>query len=566
MSCRGRPPLAESVVSSLTARLRESLAAIEDVFRVPELRGLQFAYLASLLSLWSFSVTAAVYAFEIGGAALVGVVMLSRMLPAAIASPFAAALADRYPRRLVLLSTDLVRTGLTGAAAASIWLDLPPATVFALSAVLNVVSTTFAPAKNAILPSLARDPEQLTAANAVTNTFESASIFGGPALGGLLLVFTSIPTAFTISAALLLASAALLWRLPHAPSAKAPERQDLRHELAAGFRVVLGDARLRLLVGMTGAQALVSGMLDVFVVVLALEVLDLGNGGVGLLNAAVGAGGLLGGIVTLTVTSGRRLTPAFALGMVLWGLPLALIAPLTEPWVAVVLLAVVGVGNTLVDVTGITLLQRAVPDDVLGRVFGVLEGIIWGTIGIGAVIAPALISGLGARGALVAGGLLLPVMTALTWPRLVRLDEAAMVPAEELGLLRSVPILAPLEAATLETLALRARRVRFAAGAEVTRQGEPGERFYVIAAGEADVLRDGHKVRREGPGEFFGEIALLRPTPRTATVQAVTELELLALGRDDFVPAVTGHPESAAQADAVIAARLGSARRTLATL
>jgi MFS family permease len=555
------------VVSSLTSRLRESLHAIEDVFRVPGLRRLQFAYLASLLSLWSFSVTVAVYAFEIGGAALVGVVMLSRMLPSAIASPFAAALADRYPRRLVLLSTDLVRAGLTAAAAASIWLDLAPATVFVLSGALNVVSTVFAPAKNAILPSLARDPEQLTAANAVTNTFESASIFGGPALGGLLLVFTSIPTAFAITAALLLVSAALLSLLPAAPpEAEEPERQDLRHELAAGFRTVLEDARLRLLVGMSGAQALVSGMLGVFVVVLALEVLDIGDGGVGLLNAAVGAGGLLGGIVTLTVTSGRRLTPAFALGMVLWGLPLALIAPLTEVWAVVLLLVVIGIGNTLVDVTSITLLQRAVPDEVLGRVFGVLEGIIWGTIGIGAIIAPALISGLGARGAFVAGGVVLPVLTALTWPRLVRLDETAAVPAEELGLLRSVPILAPLEAATLETLASRARRVRFPTGADVTTQGEPGERFYVIAAGEADVLRDGHKVRREGPGEFFGEIALLRPTPRTATVRAATELELLALGRDDFVPAVTGHPESAAQADAVIAARLGSARRTLASL
>ena len=556
------------MVSSLTTRLRESLAAIEDVFRVPGLRRLQFAYLASLLSLWSFSVTSAVYAFQIGGAGLVGVVMLSRMLPAAIASPFVAALADRYPRRLVLLSTDLVRAGLTGAAAASIWLDLPPATVFALSACVSIVSTVFAPAKNAILPSLARNPEQLTAANAVTNTFESASIFGGPALGGLLLLFTSIPTAFAISAALLLVSAALLARLPAAPAEaeEQPERQDLSHELAAGFGVVLGDARLRLLVGMAGAQALVSGMLDVFVVVLALEVLDIGNGGVGLLNAAVGAGGLLGGIVTLTVTSGRRLVPAFALGMVLWGLPLALIAPITEPLLVVVLLAVVGIGNTLVDVTSITLLQRAVPDDVLGRVFGVLEGIIWGTIGIGAAIAPALISGLGARGALVAGGVLLPALTALTWRRLAHLDETAAVPAEELGLLRSVPILAPLEATTLETLASRARRVRFPTGADVTTQGEPGERFYVIAAGEADVLRDGHKVRREGPGEFFGEIALLRPTPRTATVRAATELELLALGREDFVPAVTGHPESAAQADAVIAARLGSARRTLASL
>ena len=222
-------------------------------------------------------------------------------------------------------------------------------------------------------------------------------------------------------------------------------------------------------------------------------------------------------------------------------------------------------GNTFVDIAAITLLQRAAPEEVRGRVFGVLEGLVWGTIGIGAALAPVLIELLGVRGALVATGSILPVLTALTWPRIVRLDEATAPPAE-LELLRGVPVLAPLAPATLETLASRVARARFTTGEEVMRQGEPGERFYVIAAGEVEVLEDDVRVRTEGPGDFFGEIALLRDSPRTATVRALSDLELLALGREDFIPAVTGHADSAAEAEAVIAARLGSARPSLATL
>ena len=556
------------VTGAISTRLRAALAAGAEIFRVADLRRLQFAYLASLLALWSFSVAASVYAFDIGGAGLVGVLMLSRMIPAALVSPFTATLADRYPRRLVMLSTDLLRAAITAAAAASIWLDLPPATVFVLTGILLLVSTAFEPAKNALLPDLAPDPAQLTASNVVTNTFESVSMFAGPALGGLLLAVGSVPLVFVVSAGLLLASATLLARLPaereRASGADAGEGGE-GSELTAGIRTVLGDDRLRLMVGMMGAQTLVSGLLSVLVVVVALDLLDMGNGGVGLLDASVGVGGLIGGVTALSLAGGRRLAPAFGLGMVLWGVPIALIAAFASPAAAVVLLAVVGVGNTFVDISAITLLQRAVPAEVRGRVFGVLEGLVWGTVGIGAALAPALIELLGIRGALVVAGMILPTLMVLTWSRVVRLDEAA-APPPDLELLRGVPVLAPLAPATLETLASRLERARFAAGDEVMRQGEPGERFYVIATGEVEVLEDGVKVRTEGPGEFFGEIALLRDSPRTATVQAISDLELVALGRDDFVPAVTGHADSVAEAEAVIATRLGSARPSLATL
>src|SRR5204863_11454 len=233
--------------------------------------------------------------------------------------------------------------------------------VFVLAGILLLVSTAFEPAKNALLPDLAPDPAQLTASNVVTNTFESTSMFAGPALGGLLLAVGSIPLVFVVSAGLLLISATLLARLPaereRASGADAGEGGE-GSELTAGIRTVLGDDRLRLMVGMMGAQTLVSGLLSVLVVVVALDLLDMGNGGVGLLDASVGVGGLIGGVTALSLAGGRRLAPAFGLGMVLWGVPIALIAAFASPAAAVVLLAVVGIGNTFVDISAITLLQR----------------------------------------------------------------------------------------------------------------------------------------------------------------------------------------------------------------
>ncbi len=563
------------MASRLTTLLEQSLASFRSVFSQPDLRRLQLAHATSLFSLWSFSVAVSVYAFEVGGAALVGIVMLVRMAPAALASPFTATLADRYPRERVLMVTDLIRVALTGAAASCVAVGVAPGLTFAITGLLVVVSTAFDPAKNALLPDLVRSPQQLTAANAVGNTFESASFFGGPALGGAMLAVTSVEAAMALSAGLLVLSVAQLARIrpareraePGSGSSGSESSPDTRAgaAVAAGFRAIRDDARLRLLVGLLAAQTFVDGILGVLLVVLALDELDLGPGGVGLLDAAVGAGGVAGGFAALSLAA-RPLVPAFAGGIALWGAPIALIGIVPETAPAVLFLGVVGVGNTLVDVAGLTLLQRAIPDAVRGRVFGVLEGLAWGSVGLGGIAAPGLIELFGLRGALVATGLLLPVAAALTWGRLTRLELAPAPAADELALLRGVPLFAPLAPLTLETLASGAVRVRFSGGESITTQDEPGDRFYVIASGDVEVLEDGVRVRSEGPGEFFGEIAPLRGSVRTATVRALGEVELLAFDGADFVAAVTGHAESARQAEAVVAERLGSARRQLPLL
>ena len=250
----------------------------------------------------------------------------------------------------------------------------------------------------------------------------------------------------------------------------------------------------------------------------------------------------------------------------LWGLPLILFGAWPETAAAIVFLGLLGVGNTLVDVSGLTLLQRTAPEEVLGRVFGVLESLVVGTLGLGAILAPLLVSLFGVRWALVATGLLLPALALVSWARLRKIDERTVVPERELELLRSLPLFAPLPPATLEHLARSLVRVPAAAGTEITRQGEVGDRFYLVDKGDMDVLIDGEVVSSLGPGDHFGEIALLRDVPRTATVTARTDASLLALERDEFVSAVSGHPASREAADAVVAARLGRLRPGLASI
>ncbi|MDQ4030606.1 MAG: cyclic nucleotide-binding domain-containing protein, partial [Actinomycetota bacterium] len=295
--------------------------------------------------------------------------------------------------------------------------------------------------------------------------------------------------------------------------------------------------------------------LGVLIVVMALELLDIGEAGVGFLSSAIGVGGLAGAVVTFALVGRRRLAAPFGLSLVFWGLPLALIGLWVEPVVALLLLGVLGAANTVVDVAGMTLLQRAVSNEVLGRVFGVLESLIVLSVGLGAAVAPVLIEGLGTRGALLATGAILPVLAALAWRRLAAIDAASAPPEAELALLRRLPIFAPLPAETVEPLAARLARTELPAGTLVFRAGDPGDRFYVVAEGEVEVGLDG-RVELLGPGEGFGEIALLRDVPRTATVTARADVVLYALEREDFIAAVTGHPESAEAAEGLVAARL----------
>jgi MFS family permease len=550
-------------VRRLFEQMNESLEAFRDVFRNPGLRRIELAWAASIIGTWAYGIAVVVYAYEQGGATAVGLFTMVRWSVAGLVSPFAAFLGDRYDRRWVMVGSDLARAALIGAAAVAVVADAPAIAVYTLATLVGVAATPFRPAEAAMIPSLARSPEELTAANVTASSIESIGIFGGPALGGVLLATTGAGTVFAVTAALLVWSALLIVGIrPVAPAEPAAAREPERiiDELMAGFRTIARERRMRLLVGLFAAQTFVDGMLGVLIVVVALELLDTGEAGVGYLNSAVGVGGLLGALAAAALVGRRRLAANFGVGIFIWGLPIALVAVWQNAVFALVLLAIVGIGNTLVDVSGMTLLQRAAPEEVLARVFGVLESLLFFAPALGALVAPLLLEWLGTRGALIVAGALLPLTVIPAWPRLNAIDRAARIPVERIELLKRSPIFAPLPSVTLEQLAEALEEADVPAGTEVVRQGEPGDRFYVIKEGELQVLVDGRMVQTLGPGDFFGEIALLRDVPRTATVRARTEAVLYALDRTHFIPAVTGYAPSMSAAEGVIGKRLGPAR------
>lgn len=555
-------------VRAARASFVRSWAALADSFRNPDLRRIQLAWVGSVIGNWSYSVALAVYAYREGGPAAVGLVAVIRLLPSALAAPFVALLADRLPRARVMVAADLGRAPLMGLAALTILLDGPAAVVYAAVGLASVIGTAFRPAQAALLPSLARTPHELSAANVASSTFESIGSFVGPALGGLLLVVSSVEAVFGLNALTFLWSALMVARIQDGsgsePAGEPASRVSLAQEVGAGFRVLAVERDLRLIVGLYAAQTLVAGAFGVLVVVTALELLGMGDAGVGLLNSAVGVGGLLGALVALMLAARGRLALDFGLGVALYGAPLALVALWREPAAALLLLGISGIGNTLTDISALTLMQRTVADDVLARVFGVLESILLASIGLGAVAAPVLIELLGVRGALLVTGAFLPAVVLIGSARLNAVDARA--PRREwIALLAAHPIFAPLSQLTLEQLAGRLEERVAEAGEQVILAGGIGDSFYLIESGEAEAEVVDGRVVALGPGEGFGEIALLRDVPRTATVTARGPMRLLVLERHDFLAAVLGNVGSARAADALVAGRLAGVGSGLAS-
>ena len=538
--------------------LRASLGALRGVFHNPNLRRLQFAWIGSVAGQYSYSIAIAIYAYRHGGAAAVGAIALVRSVPAAVLGPFIAGLGDRFRRERVMLGADLTRAGLVSFIAFATFAHLPWPIIFGIAAFGPICGMAFHPAQSSLLPALARTPEELTAANVSSSTIESVGAFAGPAIGGLVLAGWGVGAAFVLTAVTYLWSAVMVARL-NVPSGAAITAADDEEEEAdggflAGFRAIAATKGLRVVVLLYASQTVVAGAMGVLVVVTALRLLTLGSGGVGWLYSACGVGGVIGALVALALVGRQRLATDFGIGLLLWGLPFIVLGLWTNTVVALVMLGVLGIGNTLVDVSALTLLQRNTDERVRARVFGVIESTTTGTIGLGAVVAPVLIGLFGIRAALVVTGVFLPVVTVLLWRQLLALD-AAPVAKRRIELLGGIPIFAPLPPASVERLARALEPVELGAGGVLFRSGDIGDRFYVVESGELGVdLATGTKVERAGG--WVGEIALLRKIPRTATVRAVTDARLLALDRDVFLDAVTGHDRASQAANFVVGERL----------
>jgi MFS family permease len=544
-------------VHAVTRRLSEVAGAYGTVLRNPALRRLQIVYGTSIVAEWGFLVALAVFAYHVRGAAGVGIVGVIRMVPAAVATPFAASLSDRFRRELVLLWIELASAVCMAAAAAAFFAGPAEVTIYALAGLHAILATLLRPTVAALLPSLATTPAELVSANAASLTTESLGTIAGPLLAGLVVGTTDAGVVFA-GAAVIYAVSAVLVRLVRVERPLVPLRAGKpAEELLGGFRVVAQDPRPRLLVALFAAQTLVRGALNVLIVVMAFRLLHAGGSWVGYLTAAIGAGGLIGAFGSVTL-SGRRLAAPFGIGLLLWGIPIAALALWPNKIWALAMLALVGVGNSLEDVGGFSLLQRIIHDEVLARVLGVVWGLAMAGVAIGSVVGPPLVHGIGIRGAAAAIGLFLALVVLLTWRRLVSIDRAVAAPAQELDAIEKVPMFRSLSMVAKERLAGSLIELSFPAGADIVKEGETGDRFYIVVDGQIGATERGRPAGR-GSLEYFGEIALLRDVPRTATVTARTAVRLYALERDDFLAAVTGYSSALEAGEAVVAERLAPA-------
>ena len=538
------------------ARPWQAVSVLAALARNGNLRRVELAWGASVAAELTHFVALGVFAYTTGGASAVGIAGLVRMLPAALVAPFAATLGDRFRRERFLVVVSLAGSAALGGSAAAYFFSRSELIVFALAGVVGVTSTIFRPALQATPPSLARTPEELIAANGATSTFESLGTLLGPLVAGVLVSVANAGVVFLVASGALLVAAGLVQRVQvegriHVIAAAGMPRP--RELLAGGFRAVVSAPTTRLLVVLTTAQSFIRGCLNVLIVVGAFRLLGAGAGAVGYLTAAVGVGGLIGAFGALSL-KGRRLAVPFGVSLVFWGLPIVLVAAWPHVAAAVFLLAVVGAANSVEDVAVFTLFQRIVPDDVLTRVLGIVWGLAMGAIAIGSVAATGIVALVGSRTAFVVVGAILPLVTLIVWRQLVRIDREMLPPVDELAIVEGVPMFAPLSIAAKEHMAARLVEVPVTAGEVVIRTGEAGDRFYMVADGALEVTNG---VRAEARrGDFFGELALLRDIPRTATVIATTRSRLYALERDDFLAAVTGHSAVRAAGDAVVEERL----------
>jgi MFS family permease len=490
---------------------------------------------------WLYVVALAVLVYEVtGSATVVAALTFFRLLPYVLFLPFSGILADRGNRKVLMIVADLGRGVcmlglLLVGAGGTLWLAFP------LVFLATVLSSLFRPAMNSVLPTLVGDENKLAQANGLWSQMESLSFILGPALGGVLVLLGEPRVAFLINGVTFLISALTLLFVRVPPrdeqAAGGGEEEGWLSETLAGFRFLLreNEGVLSAMTVSIFGPALAGGAIWTLTVVLAEETFDLGGQGAGFLNAAYGAGALIGGLVVGYAVTRFCLGPTFVWTTGASAVIFALLGLSPAGALPFVLLGVIGVIDIVSEVSSTTILQSATPDSLLGRVFGAFEALVISAMLVGALIIGPLIDLTGPRAATVILGLAGLAFLLISLPRLLRLEDALGVRV----FVRRVPVLAALPHRLLEDVASHARLERFQDGEAVVREGEGGDRLYMVRDGEAEVTARGEgkdevAVTTLSKHDYFGEIALLRNVPRTATVRAKGPLELYSLSREDF--------------------------------
>ncbi len=515
------------------------------------------AYALFILTEYAVWIAMLVYAFEQGGATTAGLVVVAQTVPPSVLAPFIATVADRRSPATLLVGGYIVQAAAMGLTAVVLFAGLSPYAAYGAAVVASTAVAATRPAQAVLVPGLVRGADQLTAMNVATGWIEAVGIVLAGAMTGVLLgaggpgaVF-AVCSAFGAVATLLVAG---VRTRPLAVDDDDVPGSALAH-VGAGLRLLATERHSRLLVAVLALAWVVLGALDVLFVVLAISVLHQGAALAGYLNMAFGIGGVLAGGVTATLV-GRRLARPMVLGSLVLSAGLGLTAMSVNVVATATLLALAGAGAAVLEMATRTLLQRAVPAQLLGRIFGVVEGVTMAGLAVGSLLTTVLIDIGGSTAALVGVGAVLPVGLVVCGRSLLTLDANATVPIVEIALLRSLPHFASLPAPALEGLARSLERVELPPATVLIREGDAGDRFYAVADGELDVTVAGRHVSTQRRGDGIGEIALLSSVPRTATVTTVTDVTLFALDSSTFLAAVTGHTGTHAAVAGVAHGRL----------
>ena len=545
-------------MGALTRPIRSLIGSLREAMSNEGIRRLEASWALGIAADTGLLVVLIVVIFVRDGVVAAGVLGAARMVPAVLSGMLAGASVERFRGDRVLLAVGLTRAVAAGLCALVIATDGPTLLLFILAAVVAAAGALVRPTQATLMPAIARSPRELVAANMAWSTAEGLGAMVGPFVAGLLVAAGRPEVAALTAAASFLASALSVARLRFE---QARDATGGAGAAAGGIRLLEGlrTWRRRPVVGWTMlgvfTQVMTRGLLGPLIVVAAIELLSMGEAGVGLLNAALGLGGLVGAVFAVSLTRTDRLIRTQAVALSYWGAPIAVVGLLPWPALALAAMVVIGVANAVFDVALFTIMQRGTANEERAPVFSVFEGLVGLATVAGSILAPVLLVAFGARGALAVSGAFLPIVALIIYARIGRADQVSVIDEPKLHLLREVKAFAELPLTAFERLAGGLEPLAFAEGDTIMREGEPGDRFVVIASGEVQVSAEGRPMQRLGRGAGLGEISLLRHSPRTATVTALSAVQAYAIPGSCFVAAVSG-PAAAAVTERIAAANI----------
>ena len=542
------------------SRVRAALLSLRQAMANEGIRRLELTWALGIAADTALLVVLLVVVYARDGAVATGLLGAVRMAPAIVSGMLSGAMLARFRGDRILLVIGLTRAASAGLCGLVIATDGPSGLLFILAAIAAAAGAPVRPTQATLMPALARSPGELVAANMAWTTGEGLGAFVGPLVAGILIAEHLAAAAALIAAAVFLATALVVAGLHFEQAADATYGA----HGTGGLRIMAGLRALRKrpvpgwsMLGVYG-QVLTRGLMNSLLVVAAIELLRMGDGGVGLLNAAFGLGGLFGAIFALSLTRADRLVRTMCASLAYWGAPLAVIGLVPIPGVAIAAMVVIGVANATYDVAIFTIFQRGSSNDERAPVFSVFEGVAGLGAVSGSLLGPVLLAAFGIQGGLAVGGAILPIVALVIYGRIGRSDRISVVDEVTVDLLRRVPAFAEVPLTAVERLAAGIVPAAYPSGTVLMRQGEAGDDFVVVAAGEIDVDVDGRHMQRLGPGSGVGEIALLRRSPRTATVVAVTDVTGYRIDGATFLAAISG-PAAAAVTERMAAANVARA-------